>query len=169
MTTQQNNSAYTNMAYRDFDLQYIAGKWQQGQDDSVNTDTNPYDGETLVKIQQATDKQLDEAYQAATAAQQDWAQQTPAARAAVLYKAVTILDQRQDEIVDWLIKESGSTRIKAMAEFSNARAITLESASFPNRVHGEIRPSNTAGKENSSIVSRWVSSPLSAHGTSRYI
>ena len=135
-------------AYNDFHLQYIAGSWQQGKDDSVNTNTNPFNGDTLVEIQQATEKQLDEAYQAANKAQQAWAKQTPAERAAVLYKVVNIFDERQDEIVDWLIKESGSTRIKAMAEFSNARAITLESASFPSRVHGEIRASNTLGKEN---------------------
>lgn len=135
-------------AYNDFHLQYIAGSWQQGKDDSVNTNTNPFNGDTLVEIQQATEKQLDEAYQAANKAQQAWAKQTPAERAAVLYKVVNIFDERQDEIVDWLIKESGSTRIKAMAEFSNARAITLESASFPSRVHGEIRASNTPGKEN---------------------
>ena len=134
--------------YNDFHLQYIAGSWQQGKDDSVNTNTNPFNGDTLVEIQQATDKQLDEAYQAANKAQQAWAKQTPAERAAVLYKVVNIFDERQEEIVNWLIKESGSTRIKAMAEFGNARAITLESASFPSRVHGEIRPSNTPGKEN---------------------
>lgn len=91
---------------------------------------------------------LNEAYQAASAAQKEWAQQTPATRAGVLYKVVEILDQRQDEIVDWLIKESGSTRVKAMVEFAATRAITLEAATFPNRVHGEIRPSNTPGKEN---------------------
>lgn len=143
-------STDTNKAnvYSDFHLQYIAGSWQQGKDDSVNTNTNPFNGDTLVEIQQATDKQLDEAYQAANKAQQAWAKQTPAERAAVLYKVVNIFDERQEEIVDWLIKESGSTRIKAMAEFGNARAITLESASFPSRVHGEIRPSNTPGKEN---------------------
>ena len=73
-------------AYNDFHLQYIAGTWQKGQDDSVNTDTNPFNGETLVEIQQATDKQLDEAFQAATKAQAEWAKQTPAQRAAVLYK-----------------------------------------------------------------------------------
>ncbi len=144
MTTNNTNSN----AYSDFHLQYIAGAWQKGKDDSVNTDTNPYNGDTLVAIQQATEEQLNAAYKAANEAQKEWAQQTPAKRAAVLYKVVSILDERQDEIVDWLIKESGSTRIKAMAEFGNARAITLESASFPNRVHGEIRPSNTAGKEN---------------------
>lgn len=134
-------------AYKDFHLQYIAGEWQSGQDDSVNTDTNPYNGDTLIEIQQATSEQLDEAYQAATAAQKEWAQKTPAERAAIMYKVVNVLDQRKDEIVDWLTKESGSTRIKAMVEFNSARSITLEAATFPNRVHGEIRPSNIPGKE----------------------
>ncbi|MGO2504666.1 MAG: aldehyde dehydrogenase family protein [Psychrobacter alimentarius] len=146
MSTDTNNTKLT--VYQDLHLQYIAGEWQSGQDDSVNTNTNPYNGDTLVEIQQATSQQLDEAYQAATLAQKEWAQTTPTERAAVLYKVVSIFDQRQDEIVDLLIKESGSTRIKAMVEFSSARAITLEAASFPSRVHGEIRPSNTAGKEN---------------------
>lgn len=146
MSTDTNNTKAN--AYTDFHLQYIAGAWQQGKDNSTNTDTNPYNGDKLVDIQQATSIQLDEAYQAANEAQAEWAKQTPASRAAVLYKVVSILDERQDEIVDWLIKESGSTRIKAMAEFGNTRAITLESASFPSRVHGEIRPSNTPSKEN---------------------
>ena len=146
MSTDTDNTKAN--AYNDFHLQYIAGEWQSGQDDSVNTNTNPYNGDTLVKIQQATEAQLNEAYQAASAAQKEWAQQTPATRAGVLYKVVEILDHRQDEIVDWLIKESGSTRVKAMVEFAATRAITLEAATFPSRVHGEIRPSNTPGKEN---------------------
>ncbi|MGP9491037.1 aldehyde dehydrogenase family protein [Psychrobacter sp. AOP7-B1-24] len=146
MSTDINNTQAD--AYSDFHLQYIAGVWQKGADDSINTNTNPYNGETLVTIQQATEAQLNEAYDAATKAQKEWAKQTPASRAAVLYNVVNILDQRQDEIVDWLIKESGSTHVKAMVEFSTARAITLEAATFPNRVHGEIRPSNTPGKEN---------------------
>ena len=143
-----NNNSNNTQAYRDFHLQYIAGDWQSGQDDSVNKDSNPYNGETLVEIKQATKAQLDTAYEAAQNAQKEWAQTLPAERAALLYKVVDILDNRQDEIVDWLIKESGSTRIKAMVEFNVARAITLEAATFPNRVHGEIRPSNTPGKEN---------------------
>ncbi|WP_296173757.1 aldehyde dehydrogenase family protein [Psychrobacter sp. UBA2769] len=146
MSTDTKNTQQS--VYSDFHLQYIAGSWQQGKDDSVNTDVNPYNGDTLVEIKQATKEQLDEAYQAANAAQKQWAQKTPAERASLMYNVVNVLDQRQDEIVDWLIKESGSTRIKAMVEFGSARAITLEAASFPNRVHGEIRASNTPGKEN---------------------
>lgn len=138
----------TNNAYSDFQLQYIAGIWQTGKDDSINTNTNPFNGDTLVEIQQASKDQLDEAYQAATTAQKDWKQKAPAERAAIIYKVVNILDQRKEEIIDWLVKESGSTRIKANVELGSARAITLEAASFPNRVHGEIRASNIPGKEN---------------------
>ncbi|WP_435950860.1 aldehyde dehydrogenase family protein [Psychrobacter sp. DM8] len=141
------NNNNTQNIYSDFDRQFIAGEWIEGQDNSVNTDTNPFNGETLVEIQQATEDQLDEAYQAASKAQVEWAKKTPAERAGLLYKVVEVLDQRQDEIVDWLIKESGSTRIKAMVEFGTARAITLEAATMPNRVHGETRPSKIPGKE----------------------
>lgn len=143
-----NNISNQQQPYSDFDLQYIAGEWVKGQDDSVNTDNNPFNGETLVEIQQATQTQLDEAYKAAQKAQKQWAKTLPAERAGLLYKVVEILDKRQDEIVDWLIKESGSTRIKAMVEFGSARAITIEAATFPNRVYGEIRPSNIPGKQN---------------------
>ena len=62
-------------------------------------------------------------------------------------KAAAIFDCRRDEIIDWLIRESGSTRIKAGVEWASARAITLESASFPSRVQGRILPSGIAGKE----------------------
>lgn len=108
MSTNTNNQIGQN-PYEDFHLQYIAGEWQSGQDDSVNTDVNPYSGDTLVEIQQATEDQLDEAFKAAQKAQQQWAQTMPAERSGLLYKVVEILDQRQEEIVDWLIKESGST------------------------------------------------------------
>ena len=57
MSTETKNTPPN--AYTDFHLQYIAGEWKKGDDDSINTDTNPYNGDTLVEIQQATDKQLD--------------------------------------------------------------------------------------------------------------
>ena len=40
--------------------------------------------------------------------------------------------------IDWLVAESGSTRIKADTEVSLAIGITQEAASFPSRVHGSI-------------------------------
>ena len=146
--TDKSNRDSTPTPYQDFDLQYIAGEWVKGKDDSVNINTNPYSGETLVEIQQATKDQLNEAFSAAQEAQKQWAQTLPAERTALLHKVIKLMEQRQEEILDWLIKESGSTRIKAGIELNIAKTVTIEAATYPNRVHGEIRPSNTPGKEN---------------------
>lgn len=151
MSTPNSNNpqlATSPTPYKDFDLQFIAGEWVKGKDDSVNNDTNPYNGETLVDIKQATKQQLDEAFKAAEKAQKQWAKTLPAERTAIVHKVIQLMDDRKEEIIDWLIKESGSTRIKAETELTIARTITIEAATYPNRVHGEIRPSNTPGKEN---------------------
>src|SRR5699024_5192191 len=92
--------------YTNFDLQFIAGEWVKGKDDSVNKDTSPFTGETLVEIQQATKDQLDEAFLAAQEAQKQWAQTLPAERTALLHKVIQLMDERREEILDWLIKES---------------------------------------------------------------
>ena len=65
-----------------------------------------------------------------------------------MLRAAAILEERREEIIDWLVKESGSTVIKANVEVSAAAGITLEAASFPGRVFGRIVESNTPGKEN---------------------
>ena len=68
-------------------------------------------------------------------------------RAAVMLRAAAIMQERRQEIVDWLIRESGSTRFKAELEWRFVRSIILEAASFPHRVEGRILPLDEAGKE----------------------
>jgi hypothetical protein len=128
---------YSNLA-----LQPLAGEWRQGRSERRLEVLDPFTQQSLLSLNLATREDLDEAFLAAREAQKDWAAIAPAARAAVLHRAVEIFDQRKDEIVDWIIKESGSTRIKAQIEWGAARAITLEAASFPSRVHGRILPND---------------------------
>ena len=135
-------------AYENLGLQAIAGQWRAGSAGRSMAVTNPFNNEELLTIELATRADLDEAYQAAKAAQEEWAKTGPAQRAAIMVKAVEIFDQRREEIVNWIIQESGSTRIKAEIEWGAARAITLESASLASRVHGRIMASNVPGKEN---------------------
>ena len=59
----------------------------------------------------------------------------------------SIMEARREEIVDWLIRESGSTRIKANIEWQFTHAMTLEATSFPSRAEGHIPPDDIAGKE----------------------
>ena len=134
--------------YDDFHLQFLAGIWREGSSDKINTVSNPYSGETLASIRSATAADLDEAYQAAAQAQVDWAKTTPATRSALLQRVVTIFDQRKEEIIDWLIRESGSTRLKATIEWGSARAITQEAASMAYRSQGATLSSDIPGKEN---------------------
>ncbi|MFN3525859.1 MAG: aldehyde dehydrogenase family protein, partial [Paracoccus sp. (in: a-proteobacteria)] len=71
----------------------------------------------------------------------------PATRAEIFYRARNILDRRRDEVIGWLIRESGSTRMKAEVEFGAVRAGMTEAASMPYLMHGAILPVDRPGKE----------------------
>lgn len=130
-----------------FTGQYIAGQWRSGSAGTVLQDRNPYDQSILTEIVLATRADLDSAYVAAANMQYEWARTLPSERAAVFYRAVEIIDARHAEIVDWLIAESGSTRLKAEMEWSSVRAATLAAAAMPYRIAGSILPVDVPGKE----------------------
>ncbi|MGA6182318.1 benzaldehyde dehydrogenase [Stenotrophomonas sp. NPDC077421] len=80
---------------------------------------------------------------AATAAQaqRDWASAPYETRAQVLRRAAQLAEQHTDAIVDWLVRESGSTRLKAGFEAKvNVKALH-EAAALPSRSIGEVLPS----------------------------
>ncbi len=134
--------------YQNFHLQLLAGEWREGSGEKPRPVVDPYSGETLTSIRPATFDDLDAAYKKAAQVQQDWAETPPAERSALILRAVSIFDQRKDEIIDWLIRESGSTRLKAAIEWGSARAITLEAAHMPAKAQGAVMSSNIPGKEN---------------------
>lgn len=151
MNKNYNASAFTG--------QFIAGKWRPGSASTVLQDRNPFDQSLLTEIVQANKDDLNSAYIAAAEAQYEWASLLPAERAAIFFRAVAIIEERHIEIVDWLISESGSTRLKAEMEWSAVRSTTLAAASMPYRVHGQILPADITGKEN-----RVYRSPLGVIG-----
>src|SRR5260370_37222083 len=132
--------------YQGFDGQYINGSWRPGKHGGVRFDTDPYAGATLAETVMANQDDLDEAYHAAARAQVSWAARVPAERAAVLLRSASIMEARHGEIVDWLIRESGSTRVKADLEWQFVHAVTLEAASLPHRMARRILPLGQAGK-----------------------
>src|SRR5574340_394195 len=89
--------------YSDFDRQPIAGEWRTGKAKGRLVDRNPYNGETLVEIPHASERDLDEAHRGALKAQKAWAALLPADRSAVMRKAAEVMERRHDEIVNWLI------------------------------------------------------------------
>jgi vanillin dehydrogenase len=132
----------------DFSNIYINGEWRKGSSDSVMKNTNPFTDEELVTIQAATKEDLDEAYEAARIAQAEWANELPQNKRAVLEKVADVMQENEELIIDWIIKESGSTYMKAVSEFRASINILKESTTYPYRMEGKILPSQTAGKEN---------------------
>jgi aldehyde dehydrogenase (NAD+) len=144
---QARSSKVASARYSGFSDQYINGAWRPGGTRRALSDTDPYTSETLTEIALADRQDVEDAYQAASKAQLAWAQALPAQRASVLLECAAVMDRRRDEVIDWLVREAGSTRIKAEAELQWARSVTIEAASFAHRAAGDILPIDIAGKE----------------------
>jgi aldehyde dehydrogenase (NAD+) len=133
--------------YPAFDTMPIGGTWRPGRSGDTRADLDPYSGDTLVEIPLAARDDLDEAYAAAREAQREWAARVPKDRAAVLRAAADALQARKDEVVGWLVRESGGTVAKAELEHGLVLANMLEAATMPHHVSGRIMPSDVPGKE----------------------
>ncbi|NTH15014.1 aldehyde dehydrogenase family protein [Agrobacterium rhizogenes] len=133
--------------YGDFSGQYIAGRWVPGTDGKTSLDRNPFNDDVVAEISLASIADLDLAFEAAHRAQTEWAKTLPAERVAVFLRAVAILDARRDEIIGWIVRESGSTRIKAGIEWGAVRAGMLEAVTLPTAAQGHIIPVDRPGKE----------------------
>src|SRR5215468_1172454 len=91
----------------------------------------------ILEVPQADRTDLDDAYAAATRTQAAWACELPSMREEVLRGASDVLEARRDEVVSWLIRESGSTRLKANLEWASSRALLLWAASAAQLVNGQ--------------------------------
>jgi acyl-CoA reductase-like NAD-dependent aldehyde dehydrogenase len=134
-------------AYDGFDRMLLNGRWTHGGSGQSVEDVDPYTNEVLLRIPLADQADLDAAFAAAAAAQPAWSRAWPATRAAVLRRAAAIMESRRAEIIDWLVHESGSTRLKAELEWNMARAVTLEASSFPSSAEGVLAAIDSPGKE----------------------
>jgi acyl-CoA reductase-like NAD-dependent aldehyde dehydrogenase len=133
--------------FEDLGLQAIGGKWSAGSSTEIIDDLDPWTGELLLRTQSANADDVDDAYRAAKEAQPAWAARPYPERSAVLLRVAQLLDERKAEIVEWIVRESGGTHIKAALEWQLVHAGTLEAASYPGRIAGQILPSGIPGKE----------------------
>lgn len=147
MSPPETESRQKSGDYRGLENQYIDGRWRLGRSSKIVKDLNPYTGETLLEIPSADESDIDDAYRAAAQAQSSWAAKLPSERSAVMRRAGAIMEQRQDEIIRWLIHEAGSTRLKAHLEWAAVHADFAEGTGVPYRVEGRILTSDVPGKE----------------------
>jgi aldehyde dehydrogenase (NAD+) len=136
------------MDFNQFNNILYGGSWQEGTSQTLYQVTNPYNREVLTEIRLNSVQDIDQAYQTALKAQKGWAE-TPASRKAeIMERAAQLLQEKREELVRILIRETGSTHLKANVEIDLATNILKESATFPYRMTGMIFPGTIPGKEN---------------------
>jgi hypothetical protein len=140
-------------AYTGLDRLPIGGEWRSGKMHALKS-YDPYTNEVILEIPQADRSDLDDAYAAAARAQDAWGSDLPSRRGEVLRRAADIMEMRRDEVVSWLICESGSTRLKVNPEWASSHAILLWAASAAQLVNGRRLPTDIRGEFGSSQASR---------------
>lgn len=96
---------------------------------------NPYTQELILKLKAASLVDVDSAYSAAERSFATWSQMLPSERKSIILRKVWMWSKIDaKEIIDWLIRESGSTRFKANIEVDAVLGIINEAITFPERM-----------------------------------
>jgi benzaldehyde dehydrogenase (NAD) len=117
----------------------FTGRWEASADTADVIE--PATGQVLGRIGLASAAQIGSAAAAAAQAQRAWAGAPYEQRAQVLRKAAQLAEQYSGEISEWIVRESGSTRLKAGFEASITAKALHEAAGLPSRSQGEVLPS----------------------------
>jgi benzaldehyde dehydrogenase (NAD) len=125
---------------------YIAGEFVDAADGRTAPVLEKATGHEMGRYADAGPADVDRAMAAAVRAQQDWAATLPDERAWVLRRAAALLDDRADEFVDVIMRETGAVRAKAAGEVAAARSKFHASAALTGQATGELLPSFKPGK-----------------------
>jgi benzaldehyde dehydrogenase (NAD) len=115
----------------------FTGRWEEGSGTAYPT-VEPATGQTLAEVGQANADDVIEAARRAERAQREWAAKSAFERAAVLAKAAALFGQHTQEIIDWIVRESGSTRFKGTIEVQATTAECTEAAALASAPCGEL-------------------------------
>ena len=156
----------TTTPYADLDVMPLAGAWRPGASQGRFVDTDPYTGEVVLEGRRASVADVDDAYAGAALAQRDWARTSPAERSAVFLRSAEVIDARTEELVDWLTREAGTTRMRAYVEIGIVRATAMAAVTH-TALGWQTVASDVPGKESRIYNGRSASSASSARGTCR--
>jgi acyl-CoA reductase-like NAD-dependent aldehyde dehydrogenase len=123
--------------------QFIGGEWTDAADGGTFDDLDPFSGDTVARVPAGGGDDAQRAIDAAAAAFPAWSQTPPAERQRVFLTAAGILERRQDEVVSWLARETGSTFGFAMFQSHFVPGLFRQAAALAYAPLGEILPSDT--------------------------
>lgn len=120
---------------------FFDGQWRKG--DNTLAVTEPATGKQLGQIAVADAALIAQQAAAAAHAQQVWTALPYDERAQVMRRAARLAEEHVAEISEWVVRESGSVRLKADFELAITIKALHEAASLPSRSTGEVLPSQS--------------------------
>lgn len=115
------------------------GTWQVRSNTFECTEISS--GRKLGDVAKASLEDLDLAARSAKDAQQAWSNTHYEERSAIFRKAAEVAEQNSAEIVEWLVRESGSIPAKAAFELAFTVKVLREASAMPLQAHGQVLPS----------------------------
>ena len=102
----------------------------------------PATGDELARVGLANAADVNDAAALAAKAQKTWAAMPYLDRAAVFRKAAAILERRSEELVGWIVRETGAIPPKAMFELGTATKHLHEAAAMLTQPQGLLLPAD---------------------------
>ena len=115
----------------------FTGRWQAGGGGTYEA-VEPATGLALATVGAASAEDVAEAGARAAVAQRAWAALPYVERAGVLQRAIGLLQQHKDEIIEWIVRESGATRFKGDIEVQASIGECVEAAALAGAPYGEL-------------------------------
>ncbi|MEO8229143.1 MAG: aldehyde dehydrogenase family protein [Chloroflexota bacterium] len=125
---------------------FVDGAFREGVSGKTQPVLEKATGRTLGSQALAGQAELDAAVESARVAQIDWAARSFEERAGLLRRVARLLEDRADEFVNMIVRETGSIPGKAQYEVHASQNELYEAASLASRATGEILPSANTGK-----------------------
>jgi benzaldehyde dehydrogenase (NAD) len=124
----------------------INGEWRAARSGNAFSRPNPYTGETATSASAGGREDASAAVDAAQAAFLAWSQTGPGERRAILSRAADLITERQNEIAQTMIEETGATFGWGMFNCMLASGMLREAAAQTYGTLGEVIPSDVPGK-----------------------
>ncbi|MFE2216198.1 benzaldehyde dehydrogenase [Streptomyces canus] len=122
----------------DWQERIFSGGWVKGSGEPYDS-TEPATGKTLGRVGAASPADLDRAVAHAQQAQRVWAAVPYVERAQVLRRAAALFERHQEEIAEWIVRESGAPQLFADTQATDGGAEECyEAAALAAAPFGEV-------------------------------
>jgi benzaldehyde dehydrogenase (NAD) len=132
-------TAINNEALAKWSDRVYSGGWRAGMAGTIDV-MEPATGRLLLTVGAASAGDVAGAAEIAQAAQQAWADLPPRERSAVFRRAAAVFERDQEDIVQFITRETGSVLQKGKFEVREAVAILYAAANMPLQLQGHILP-----------------------------